>query len=608
MGSLTEYRRRRHFQQTPEPAGAPAAKPAAPAEKLRNPGLQLQARPQPRRFCVQEHHASRLHYDFRLEMDGVLKSWAVPKGPTLDPDVRRLAMQTEDHPLEYLKFEGAIPEGNYGAGEVLVWDLGEYECVGAVPPVKQWERGSLKFRLRGKKLRGEFALAHMNSRREGSQGNEWLLIKKHDDAAVYGDSVEKHPGSVLRGPRARRPPRTAAKSRPESPNSRKPRRAKGFGDQGVQTAGLKSTPALADAPETPPAQAAPPPEVPLPPARHADFPPEARRVAMPAELPPMLAVLSETVFSSTDWQYEIKWDGVRCLAAVQAGQSRLFSRNRREIAAVYPELSGLAQAVEAKTAWLDGEIVALNREGRSSFHDLQQRMNLTDEAGIEAARLKFPVTFYLFDLLYLDGRSLLQAPLSERRRLLRERLRPSAFIRYSDAVVGEGERLFALARQRQLEGIIAKRLASEYRPGARSRDWLKFKLVRSQEAVILGYTDPRGSRRHFGSLLLGAYDPGRRRFRYIGHVGAGFSDSELARLKARLHGIPKPDAAIAGLPRLHDVHWTRPELVAEIRFHQWTPDRKLRAPVFLGIREDKSPLEAVLEPTSRSESSPAENS
>ncbi len=596
MGSLTEYRRRRHFDRTPEPAGGPAVASAAarPGKARRtspNPaGLRLQAAPFRRRFSVQQHHATRLHYDLRLEMDGVLKSWAVPKGPTLDPDVRRLAMQTEDHPLEYLQFEGVIPEGSYGAGDVIVWDLGKYECIGPTPPVQQLERGNLKIRFQGKKLRGEFALVHMHAQPEG-RDNQWLLIKKHDRDAVYGDRAEKHPGSVLRGLRVKPRARGAAASNRSLRRRRRPAAArKPPGRAELEPAAgashVAATTAVLEAANA------------MPPAARSPLPEQAGPAAMPAELKPMLAALSEQVFSSPDWQYEIKWDGVRCLARIEAGQARLYSRSRREMTAVYPELRGLPGAFDATSAWLDGEIVALDAGGRSSFHDLQQRMNLSSEAGIQAARLKFPVTLYLFDLLYLDGYRLLRVPLRERRKLLRERLRTSEAIRYSDAVLGEGERLFSLARERKLEGIIAKRLDSVYAPGARSRDWLKFKLAHTQEAVILGYTDPRGAREHFGSLLLGVYESRLRGFLYIGRVGAGFDRKELARLKARLHEVSGPEAVIRGAPRLGAVHWTRPELVVEVRFNQWTPEGRLRAPVYLGLREDKPPRETIRESAS----------
>lgn len=629
MGSLKEYRRRRRFERTPEPAGDKATANAAAQAEARseseparkgeeqekrefNPaGLKLASRPEQRRFSIQQHHASHLHYDLRLELDGVLKSWAVPKGPTLDPDVRRLAMQTEDHPLEYLKFEGTIPEGNYGAGEVIVWDLGKYECIGTTPPVVQLERGSFKFRLHGTKLNGEFALVHMSARREGSKGNEWLLLKKRDAQVVYGDKADKHPGSVLHGLRSKKikirrgragvegkqQVRSDAQGKPQAQargrNAPAPRIIRRRKTQSKK-AGSEAEAAGAETAGKAPAAAASRQRAALQVAPQVAMPAAAEPGSLPAELQPMLATLAEKPFSSPEWQYEIKWDGVRCLAEVENGKTRLWSRNRREITTVYPELQGLARNINARSALLDGEIVALDSAGHSSFHDLQQRMNLSDAAGIEAARLKYPATYYVFDLLYADGYNLLRAPLRERRRVLRDRLRPSGAVRYSDAVMGEGERLFELARQQKLEGIIAKRLESTYQP-RRTRDWLKFKLAQTQEAVILGYTEPKGSRRHFGSLLLGVYQPESKNFQYIGHVGSGFDQDTLERLKKRLQPASAPQASIVGAPRLGTVHWTRPELVAEIRFNQWTPDGKLRAPVFLGIREDKQPNEAVLE-------------
>jgi len=503
---LKEYRRKRRFASTPEPEPAPAA--------------QLAVVPPPRRagrrFCVQQHYASHLHYDLRLEIDGVLKSWAVPKGPSLDPEVRRLAMATEDHPLDYLTFEGHIPEGNYGAGDVIVWDLGDFEPVGSTPPLRQWEQGHLKFRLEGKKLRGEFALVHLPARparqpesapAAPARENQWLLVKKHDEAGLFGDAADQHPGSVLTSRAAATGPRLVAPSQPMA---------------------------------APPAQ-------------------------------PMLATLAREPFRDPNWVFEVKWDGIRAFARVRHGRVTLTSRSGRDLTAQFPELGRWPKALDAV---LDGEIVVLDPEGRSSFHLLQQHSR--------------PAVFYAFDLLALRGRDLTRLALVERKAQLAG-LAWSGPWRYSDHVAADGVGLFALARQRGLEGIVAKRADSAYQPG-RSRDWLKFKIQHRQDAVIVGYTDPQGARTAFGALLLAVYDPAHRRFQAIGRVGTGFDSATRAAILGRLRPVARAAATAPG--RFRPV---APELVAEIKFAEWTPAGQLRAPVFLGLRSDKSPRECVRE-------------
>jgi bifunctional non-homologous end joining protein LigD len=520
---LREYHRKRRFSATPEPP----------------PPARLRLVPEPRaaraRFCVQEHHASRLHYDFRLEMGGVLKSWAVPKGPSLDPEVRRLAVATEDHPLDYLAFEGEIPAGNYGAGQVIVWDLGEYQPLGDAPALRQWRAGNLKFLLRGKKLSGEFALVRLHP--PASKSDQWLMIKKHDDAARFGDTAAQHPGSVLRRPRRiMRGPAPSNAAAPES-NSATP--------------------------------------VPAPPE-------------------PMLASLGAHPFSDPGFLFEIKWDGIRAFARCHAGPPKgaaragvtLISRNHRDLTVQYPEL---AHAPFRQDALLDGEIVALEPGGRASFERLQQRMNLAGAADIQRAAANVPVVYYAFDLLWLAGRDLTRLPLRERKRQL-AKLAFSGPWRYSDHVVGDGLGLFQLARRRGLEGIVAKRADAPYHPG-RSRDWLKFKVQQQQEFAIVGYTDPQGARTGFGALLVAVYEPRSQRFVYAGRVGTGFDAAMRRHIFGRLRRKVQP--AVAGAPgRFHPV---TPALVAEVRFAEWTSAGVLRAPVFLGLRDDKSPQDCVRE-------------
>lgn len=587
---LAEYRRKRNFRSTSEPAA--------------KAGFALVPRPRRLRFCVQEHHASHLHYDFRLEMDGVLKSWAVPKGPTLDPEVRRLAMATEDHPLEYLTFEGHIAEGNYGAGDVIVWDLGEYEPLGGAPPLQQWEKGHLKFRLAGKKLNGEFALVHMGTRPARGRGertqspNAWLLIKKHDDDARFGDLADQHPGSVLA-----RPARRSAAAGPRLLASDPPAR-KSAPVRAAKKPSRSATPAAARR-KTAAAKEVAAPAMPRRRAPRGEAVADGRQgatrvssvVPPGSQMPPgaraqvMLATLSDRPFNDPAWLFEIKWDGIRALAHCHAGRATLISRNGRDLTRQYPEL---ARPPFAAAAVLDGEIVALDAEGRSRFNLLQQRMNLADQGDIARAAASIPAVYYAFDLLSLGGRDLTQRPLLERKRELARLLhhgsgRPGAW-RFSDHVAGDGVGLFELARKRGLEGIVGKRAESLYQH-RRSRDWLKFKLQLRQEAAIAGYTDPQGSRTVFGALVLALYDPARRQFVCAGRVGTGFDEPTRRAILARLRPASRP--ALTGVPGR--IHWVEPELAAEVRFAEWTPDGRMRAPVFLGLRADKSARECVRE-------------
>jgi len=584
--ALRQYRDKRSFTVTPEPRGSiRLAPPRAKAS-----------------FCVQQHQASHLHYDFRLEVDGVLKSWAVPKGPSLDPTARRLAMQVEDHPLEYLQFEGSIPAGNYGAGEVIVWDVGSYVVLGAETAAEQLAKGGLKFHLSGKKLQGEFALARMRPRRttppstKADDGRQWLLIKKRDGAAVPGYVPEQQPASVLTG-----------RTLQQVPGPRNPALRSARGHRGVTQvkADPKPHPAAKTARPGRRRRAAPrkavagsEEEV----GKRAAHPQSLLRnvpgaVVGQPELPPhpMLATLSLHSFSSPEWLFEIKWDGVRALTWLKDGEVRVWSRNGREITPEYPELQALADVFQGKAALVDGEIVALDDAGRSNFSALQPRMHVAG-AAVAAAATRQPVVYYAFDLLHLDGVQLLHTPLEKRKELLRQRLRDGSPIRFGDHVVGDGEGLLQLARSSGLEGIVAKHRHASYEP-RRSSWWLKWKLTHEQEAAIVGYTDPRGSRRHFGSLLLALREG--RGWRYIGHVGTGFDQGTLATLHASLQkasaiGPPKgaPPHRPAGKGALH---WVEPRLVAQVKYAEWTPDGKLRAPVFLGLREDKAPDECVRE-------------
>jgi bifunctional non-homologous end joining protein LigD len=646
--ALEEYQRKRRLDQTPEP-------PAKVAGRGQH------------RFVVQKHRATRLHYDFRLEMEGVLKSWAVPKGPSLDPADKRLAMQVEDHPVDYIHFEGNIPAGNYGAGTVMVWDTGTWEpstAAGAKPPANaaeadaltaaMLEKGDLKFRLDGSQLKGEFVLAKMRSRRPGSKGTEWLLIKHRDAAAVAGYDIERFDVSALTGrsleeiagdrasaewtssrhsgehrregknawladsiaahdrqkelpPTKRALPAVKAKSAAASKSASKPAalvrppRARQRSTSPRRKA-ASADKEMAEPPATTarksPGKASGKKSDAADDHLHLSSLPGAVREPMPSEIRPMLASLVDAPFASRDWIYEVKWDGFRAVAFVEQGAVRLVSRNQNDLTAGYPELSVIAACVRARTAILDGEIVALDDEGRSSFSLMQQRTGTA--SGPRRPRVQqadIPINYYAFDLLYLDGYSLFRVDLKTRKELLRQVLAENQRVRYSEHFA-DGIQLYRAARERELEGIIAKRSSSGYVRG-RSRDWLKIKLTNEQECVIGGYTDPRGSRQYFGSLVLGLYEGDR--LLHVGQAGSGFnavSERQVWELLKARETTKNPFANRVEATRT--VHFVRPELVAQIKFTEWTHEGqngaiKMRAPVFLGLRSDKQPRECTFE-------------
>ena len=532
--ALQEYRRKRKFGATPEPRGKEQAKRG-------------------NRFVVQEHHATRLHYDFRLEVNGVLKSWAVPKGPSLDPADKRLAVQTEDHPLEYAKFEGTIPAGNYGAGEVIVWDEGTYEPEGAEPADQQLERGELKFTLHGQKLKGSFVLVKLRWSRSGKPGKDWLLIKHRDTAAKEGWSVNEHSESVVSG-------RSIHHREKQLPGGGSARAKQGT-------------------------------------SQTIEFPPGAKKAAMPEHVIPALATLADEPFSDADWLFEIKWDGVRTLARVQNHQLRLWSRSQREITREYPEMAVLPNYVNRHDVWLDGEIVALDEDGRSDFQALQQRFSV-QKPSPELIR-KVPVVYYIFDLLYCDGHDLRKAPLIQRKKLLKRILDTNSLVRYSDHEMEKGQELYELARQRGLEGIIGKQIHGAY-PEGRTKSWLKFKFDQELDAVVGGWTDPRKSREHFGALLVGLYEG--KKLEFIAGVGTGFSVSLQASLAGRLRGLQIHESPFAEEPDTREAaYWVKPELVARVTYGGWTATRHLRQPRFAGLLEDHDPRGCTFEKEMRVE-------
>ncbi len=550
MPKLEEYRRKRRFDRTPEPSGEPVTgkvqdqpSPASKRTRLPKPKLpQLEVRPGAEHgdtFVVQKHRATRLHYDFRLAIDGTLKSWAVPKGPSLSHADKRLAVQTEDHPLDYANFEGKIPEGNYGAGTVMVWDRGTFSVEGNFPALKQLERGEIKFSLNGEKLRGSFVLVKL---KHSEKGNEWLMIKHKDAAEDSKWNIDEHDGSVLTG-------RTIEEIKEELP----PKRS----IAPIQASELDS----------------------------------ARKSAMPSRVEPMLATLGEHPFSDPNWLFEIKWDGVRALARIDDGALTLRSRNNVEITQRYPELASLPEALAARQAILDGEIVALDARGLSDFGRLQERMHVRAPGGTLIS--KIPVIYYAFDLLYCDGYDLREAPLLQRKQLLQRLLHASERFRYSDHQLEHGKELFALAKETGLEGIVAKRIDSRY-VSDRSMNWLKLKVTQTLDAVVGGWTESRTPALPFGSLLLGLYQG--KRLRFIGHVGSGFDAKKLEELRRELKERAASTCPFDTVPETNEKpSWVTPDLVARVKFGGWTQEHSLRHPVFLALREDARPTDCQWE-------------
>ncbi|HET9030117.1 MAG TPA: non-homologous end-joining DNA ligase [Candidatus Aquilonibacter sp.] len=522
-GSLSTYNKKRNFSITPEPSG-------------------VKAKAQKRlRFVIQKHDASRLHYDFRLEAAGVLASWAVPKGPTLVPGERRLAMHVEDHPMDYRDFEGVIPEGQYGAGEVIVWDNGWYELAEGTDPAREIADGKIKFIMHGHKLRGMFTLVRMKPK-AGETGDPWLLIKDHDGDDPDRYDVNEFPESVITGRtlediRNEKHPKTWQSSKTKDPPKRRAVRAQ---------ARTKSDPL-----------------------------PRLKSVE--------LATLIEDPFDDDGWLFEIKWDGYRAVCTVdEHGSMSLVSRNGLDLLQQFPDLAGLADAFESVPIMVDGEIVSLDARGRSDFQRLQEYQQHGHD-----------LTYAAFDVIYADGRDQRKVPLEERKALLERLIRDDDLVLYSKHVIGKGKALFAQAQKNNLEGIIGKKRDSSY-VERRTRDWVKIKVQYEQEFVVGGWTDPRGSRKGFGSLLLGAYEG--KKLRFVGSVGTGFSAKLIGEIAKKLQRLER-----ATSPFVNDVtanapaHWVKPELVAQVRFTEWTRDGYLRHPAFLGLRTDKPAAEVRIE-------------
>jgi len=528
--SLDDYRRKRRFGKTSEPKGS--SKPAAK-------GM---------RFVIHQHGARRLHFDLRLEMEGVLKCWAVPKGISLDPSVRRLAVHVEDHPLEYVDFEGNIPEGNYGAGAMIVWDHGAWEPIG--DPAKGYKAGDLKLRLHGVKLHGAWALVRMRRKPEERNDN-WLLIKERDDAVVpesEGDIIRERPESALSGRTLAEVAADGGNGNPESPRKRK---STGFAKRVRETEGAQSRP-------------------------------------MPEFLEPALASLAKHCPKGEDWLHEIKFDGYRIVAFLDHGKVILRTRQGHDWTKRFPEIAAGLERLPVNMAILDGEVTALSADGRSNFSALQDALS---------RRGTSPLVYHLFDAPYLEGFDLRKSRLEDRKALLEAMLSRNSYARvqYVDHVVGGGAEFFEQCRKLGLEGMMSKRRGSTYQSG-RSDVWLKNKCVLAEPFVVGGYSTTRGETK-LRALLVGYHDA-EGRLIYCGRVGSGFSEQSAAEIERRLGVIARNDSPFSiPVPRESGkiFHWVRPQLVAQIKYAGWTSDNILWHPRFEALRDDTEPTEIVRE-------------
>jgi len=523
---LKEYKAKRKFKNTPEPEGRMKKKESG---KLR--------------FVIQKHHASHLHYDFRLELEGVLKSWAIPKGPSMNPADKRLAMMVEDHPIEYGSFEGIIPAGNYGAGTVMIWDEGTYEALEKEEGEddekalrRGLKQGNLKFIMHGQKLKGAFALVKT---KRTEKGNDWLLIKKKDEFSTEEDITEKDKSIKTN--------RTLDQIKKQS----------GKGATVWHTSKHQVDVTITEG---------------------------AIKASFPHDNAPMMASLADSPFDSNDWLFEIKWDGFRAIAEINYNEVSLYSRNLLSFNERFPSVVGELESFGIQ-AVLDGEICAVDENGKAEFQLIQNYQR----------KGKGSIIYFVFDILYYDGYDLRDVSLIERKNLLRQLIPDdSAVVKFSDHIFGNGKDFFELAKKQNLEGIVGKKLQSSYYQGTRGKEWLKIKVLCEQEAVVAGYTKPRGGRKNFGALVLGVYEADR--LVYIGHSGGGFDQKSLQETYSKLKSLETSACPFEKVPKTNmPVTWVKPELVCQVKFQEWTNEGLMRQPIFLGFRDDKSPKEVKRE-------------
>ncbi len=548
---LAEYKQKRDFKKTAEPAGKPLPKKVKGAS----------------RFVIQKHAARRLHYDFRLEMERVLKSWALPKGLPWKRGEKHLAVEVEDHPIEYEDFEGVIPEGQYGGGTVMVWDRGTYYVYGE-QPLKSLREGKLHLVLDGEKAKGEWTLVRIRGR--DNEKNQWLILKTGADAKPISKKLEDQSVKTQRTMKQIAEERDAEwesdRQADQNPTSQFKARIRQ-----AMAARISSVRNLSS--------------------------------AKPRFIEPMKAKLVEKPPATDDWVYELKFDGIRLIAIKADKRVSLLSRNENELSGRFPAIVEAIKNLPAREFVIDGEVVALDDEGRSSFQLLQ---------ALQMEGRKSPVYFYAFDLLQLDGKSLLGLQLEARKKFLEELCAGAGDpIRYSGVIGGDAKRLLEEVERRGLEGLIGKQRNSVYEPDRRSGAWIKLKCVNEQEFVIGGYTPPQGARKHFGAILVGYYD--NNKLVFAGKVGTGFTAKSLSILHKKLQKEARNDCPFVDLPSkqngqwvqgitpsmMKKMHWVNPKFIAQIKFAEWTRDKKLRAPVFLGLRDDKRPTEVVREASTR---------
>ncbi|HZQ45855.1 MAG TPA: non-homologous end-joining DNA ligase [Verrucomicrobiae bacterium] len=546
--SLREYQHKRDFKRTAEPA---ARKPVA---------TKAEARPI---FVVQKHAARRLHYDFRLEMDGVLKSWAVPKGFPMKRGERRLAVQVEDHPLEYANFEGTIPQGNYGAGTVMVWDRGTYQVVDD-DPAQALKNGKLHLTLAGKKLKGDWTLVRMRPGEKSGKA-QWLILKSGDDQPSISARVEDQSALTKRSLKQIASGRSRQWKCNRQVTTRSRTKVKASEASPCAPAGIKKLPRA-----------------------KAEF------------VPPMKCELVKELPKGPEWIYEIKFDGVRALAVKTSRGVSIVSRSAKDLTGKYPPVTEALRKLPCREAVLDGEIVAVDAQGRSEFQLLQ--------AYHMPGREKPPILYYVFDLPNLNGHDLTGLPLEKRKEMLKDLVAAiPETVRLSASIEADSERVIKAMKARGLEGLIAKRRDWKYEPGRRSGAWVKFKWSHEQEFVVGGYTEPKGTRPYFGAILVGYYEGDKLMF--ASKVGTGFDRALLESLYQKFKKLERPNCPFANLPTRRSgdgslgitaagmklCTWLEPRLVAQIRFSEWTRDIHLRQPVFLGLRDDKNPREVVRE-------------